>query len=186
MSKYFITQTTNATAAATTNVYQNVGSNNNSTTSSSTGATTQATSSAMRKLFPENEVASPKTHNIQTARGSNTKTTRIFMTTSQHQQLQQQATSTNMATHLLDHGYGVTTITRPTIATSVVVGQQTAPPVLSTTATTIAAPPVTSNTTPASQQPQNPQKFKPTDMTSYYKVSSKNPQQLLAFGKLSV
>ncbi|XP_065370464.1 transcription factor E2f1 [Calliphora vicina] len=197
MSKYFINTTTNANAAATSNVYQvnqNVGT---TTTNSSVSAT--GTSSAIRKLFSETS-SSTKTHNntntsasAATRGGSaSAKTTRIFMTTSQaqqhqqqqlHQQLQQNApNTTNMATHLLDHGYGVT-LTPPTSSTSVVVGQQTAS-VLSTTSTSAptsgtVAVSVTSNTIPASQQQQqlqqHPQKFKPTDMTQYYKVKRRIP-----------
>lgn len=179
MSKYFINTTTNANAAATSNIYQvNQNACGRATTTNSSVSTT-GTSSAIRKLFCENST-STKTHNTNptTTRGpSCAKTTRVFMTTAQSQQHHQQHNATNMATHLLDHGYGVT-LEPTTVSTTVAGGQQTASVLSSTSTSTPAlgtvAVSISSNTIPASQQQQHPQKFKPTDMTQYYKVSKKS------------
>ncbi|KAI8124447.1 Transcription factor E2F3 [Lucilia cuprina] len=186
MSKYFINTTTNANAAATSNVYQ-VNQNVGTTTTSNTSSVSAAgNSSAIRKLFCEKNTSSASA-STRGSSSSSAKTTRIFMTTNQtHHQLQQQNASNNnnnnnMATHLLDHGYGVT-LTPPTVATNVVVGQQqqttltNSSSASSTPTSGTVAVSVTSNTIPASQQPQQQQqKFKPTDMTQYYKVKRRIP-----------
>lgn len=183
MSKYFTTATTtNATnAAANTNIYHQ----------SNVGPTTNTTTGAIRKLFGENVVATGTGNGAaasvsRNVPAGNAKTTRIFMTqtttaagtaSGQQQQRHQQlttattasASANTMATHLLDHGYGVT-MTPPTVSNTMVVGQQQSN-MLSSTSTTTTTTTTTNNsnaTSPASQQ----QKYKPTDMTQYYKVSN--------------
>ena len=167
MSKYFV-NATNANAAG--NVYQINQQNVVSSAASTGSAATSSTSSAIRKLFTENTAGTRSATILPNTRGVNSRTTKVFMTTTNSQQ----QSNAPMATHLLDHGYGVS-LTPPVVTTNVVVGQQTASTAAANstpTTGTNAANIVTSNTTPASQQQQQQQqKFKPTDMTQYYKVS---------------
>ncbi|KAL9889540.1 E2F transcription factor 1 isoform 1-T5 [Glossina fuscipes fuscipes] len=165
MSKYFI-NTTTTTAATSSNVYQN-----NSAGSSS--------SNAIRKLSYENVAATAKSSSSSsvTTRGTNAKGTRIFMTTTQQQpQRKQHSTSsdsgdppTTMATHLLDHGYGVS-LTPPSVSSTTVVGSHQVANALITTTASIPASQETQQ-----QQQQQQQKYKSTDMTQYYKVKRRIP-----------
>ncbi|XP_075146864.1 E2F transcription factor 1 [Haematobia irritans] len=171
MSKYFVSTTTSAAATTNANIYQS-----NNTNNTNVGPT----SGAIRKLFGDNVVATGSISTgknttrsgISSAAVGNTKTSRVFMTqTSQHHQ-QLTATSaanaTNMATHLLDHGYGVTLAPQQTsnASSNVVVAASTV-----ITTTTPATANNSNTTSPASQQ----QKYKSTDMTQYYKVKRRIP-----------
>lgn len=165
---------TATTTAASTNIYQ--------TTTNNVGSATGASSGAMRKLFGENVGSSKVTAATARSNSTGTKPTRGSMS-GQSQQLLTPTSAAAMATHLLDHGYGVTLT--PPVSTAVApgLGQQQTSSVLPTATSALSAlgnantstsPQSASNnpnsTSPASQQQQQ-HKYKSTDMTQYYKVN---------------
>ncbi|XP_073844907.1 E2F transcription factor 1 [Musca autumnalis] len=184
MSKYFISTTNATTAAANSNnaniIYQSNTSN--------VGPTTNTTSGAIRKLFGDNVATGVGKVTAAISRsGTTTKPiARVFMTQANNgntnNQQQQLTTSggtsaSNMATHLLDHGYGVTMTPPNVVSNTVVVDQQQATILSSSTVTTSPSSTNQANlnnsnsTSPASQQ----QKYKSTDMKQYYKVKRRIP-----------
>lgn len=181
MSNYFISNTTtNASTAAANSNNANITYQSNN---SNVGPTTNTTSGPIRKLFGDNVATGVGKVAATISRAK--PVARVFMTqantgnaSTSDQQLTTSSTAT-LATHLLDHGYGVTMTPPNVVSNTVVVDQQQATILSSTTSSSTLSSSVTSSTNPATTNTNSnstspasqQQKYKSTDMKQYYKVS---------------
>uniref|UniRef100_A0A1I8MC85 E2F/DP family winged-helix DNA-binding domain-containing protein n=1 Tax=Musca domestica TaxID=7370 RepID=A0A1I8MC85_MUSDO len=185
MSNYFISNTTtNASTAAANSNNANITYQSNN---SNVGPTTNTTSGPIRKLFGDNVATGVGKVAATISRAK--PVARVFMTqantgnaSTSDQQLTTSSTAT-LATHLLDHGYGVTMTPPNVVSNTVVVDQQQATILSSTTSSSTLSSSVTSSTNPATTNTNSnstspasqQQKYKSTDMKQYYKVKRRIP-----------